>query len=370
MKRGYDGRSSDGDRKRRGGESSPLPFVLKFLTPEVLASAVIGKGGSVISRIRESTQARVGLTDHGEFYPSTDSRILTAQAHDEDSLVEVSRQIIAKLAECADGPAAGLDTISDRDELKLKVVVPKMAVGGIIGKGGQAIKNLRETSGAKVSIAEPAVNTPSSDQLVTIIGSVQALEYVMSAVNREVQGISSESWFSSWASSPINAGGSSDYTSSWNGGSRNGYPPLDQPSYGDGGHSSSGSGRGRSHGSSGIDEMIRVAQDLPSYVVEDSRGFALSCIVPEKLVGGLIGRGGSGTKDIATRTNTEIRIRELHGDSENRQLNITGPLASTCAAYMLMMKRYLDAEAVGLGAPALEDRPQRSSGRSSREWRS
>mmetsp|Transcript_6379 Transcript_6379/g.9897 ORF Transcript_6379/g.9897 Transcript_6379/m.9897 type:complete len:105 (-) Transcript_6379:14-328(-) len=94
-----------------------------------------------------------------------------------------------------------------------------------------------------------------------------------------------------------------------------------------------------------MDVMMRVAQGLPPHVMEDSRGFALSCVVPNHLVGGLIGRGGAGTREVQQMTNTKISIREISDDPDNRTLSITGPLASTCTAYMLMMKRYLDAEA-------------------------
>merc|ERR1719409_776860 len=100
-------------------------------------------------------------------------------------------------------------------------------------------------------------------------------------------------------------------------------------------------------GHTGIDMMLRVAHSLPPYVMEDSRGFALSCVVPNRLVGGLIGRGGAGTKEVQAITGTKIGIREIPGDPDNRSMNIAGPLASTCAAYMLMMKRYLDAESSG-----------------------
>lgn len=86
--------------------------------------------------------------------------------------------------------------------------------------------------------------------------------------------------------------------------------------------------------------------------MEDSRGFALSCVVPNRLVGGLIGRGGAGTKEVQMLTGTKIGIREIPDDPDNRSLNIAGPLANTCAAYMLMMKRYLDAEAQSASAPA------------------
>merc|ERR1712060_324864 len=104
-------------------------------------------------------------------------------------------------------------------------------------------------------------------------------------------------------------------------------------------------------GGQGVDMMVRVAQGLPPYVMEDSRGFALSCVVPNRLVGGLIGRGGGGTKDVQNNTGTKISIRDIPGDPDNRSMNIAGPLSNTCAAYMLMMKRYIDAEAQDAQGP-------------------
>lgn len=90
--------------------------------------------------------------------------------------------------------------------------------------------------------------------------------------------------------------------------------------------------------------MMQVARGLPPYVMQDERGFALSCVVPNRLVGGIIGRGGAGTKEVQSLTGTKIGIREITGDPDNRSMNIAGPLTNTCAAYMLMMKRYLDSE--------------------------
>merc|ERR1712060_840139 len=96
--------------------------------------------------------------------------------------------------------------------------------------------------------------------------------------------------------------------------------------------------------------MMQVASSLPPHVMEDSRGFAMSCIVPERLVGGLIGKGGQGFKEIQALTGVKINMGEIPDDPDNRSLNIAGPLANTCTAYMLMMKRYLDAEAQSTGS--------------------
>jgi len=310
-----------------------MSCVMKYLAPEVLASAVIGKGGQVISQIRTSTNAKIGLTDHGQVYPGTDSRVLTAQANAEESLNEVSKQIVSKLVEYvkASGPS---EAVGSEGDFKVKAVVPRAAVGGVIGKGGSTIKQIRESSGARVSITEPIGSGPAAEQIVSISGTAEALEYVLVEVNRQIQMLNAEAWFTTWASATnvVPAGG----------GISGGYGATTMPlQFG-----------GPSYASPGINTMIQVAQGLPPYVMEDSRGFALSCVVPNRLVGGLIGRGGAGTKEVQMLTGTKIGIREIPDDPDNRSLNIAGPLANTCAAYMLMMKRYLDAEAQSASAPA------------------
>jgi len=321
-----------------GGSSAMMPCVMKFLTPEVLASAIIGKGGAVIAEMRTSCQAKLALTEHGEFYPSTDCRVLTAQANEKEQLTEVCRQISAKVVELAKGSSAEGVTGTE-GELKLRTLVPRAAVGGIIGKGGGAIKQLRDSSGAKISISEAIGSGPGAEQTVSIQGSAQALEATLKEVNTQIQALNGESWFQSWASS---TGVASVAGYSMPG---NLTLPGQMPYRG-----------GVGMHSPGVDVMMRVAQNLPPYVMEDSRGFALSCVVPNRLVGGLIGRGGQGTKEVQLHTGTKIGIRDIPGDSENRSMNIAGPLANTCAAYMLMMKRYLDAEAAsandGRSAPA------------------
>lgn len=300
-----------------------MPCVLKFLTPEPLAAAIIGKAGSVIALMRETCQAKISLTDQGDFFTQTDCRVLTVSAETEESVGAVAKQIIAKLHELAEGGLQA-EAVGTASELKLRLPMPRAAVGGLIGKGGSTIKALRETSTAKISVNEPIGPGPAADQVVSLAGSVQACEQVLVEVNRQVQALNSESWFDGWASTP---GTTSSGVVMGKGGGRGG-PQMFMPGA----------------VSPGLQTMMSVAQSLPQHVMEDSRGFAVSCVVPERLVGGLIGRGGCGTKEVQAMTNTRIGIREIPGDPENRALNITGPLANTCAAYMLMMKRYLDAE--------------------------
>mmetsp|Transcript_87946 Transcript_87946/g.244038 ORF Transcript_87946/g.244038 Transcript_87946/m.244038 type:complete len:375 (-) Transcript_87946:107-1231(-) len=357
--------SQPGGRTERRQKSAPMPCALKFLAPEALAAAVIGKKGAAIAAMRQSTQAKIALTEHNDLYPGTECRVLTAQANTEQALTEVTTSIIAKLAESVESSPS--EQLGSPGELKLRTLMPRAAVGGLIGKGGAVIKQLRDSSGAKISVGEAAGAQPGGDQAVSMVGSQEALESVMAEVNRNVQALSGEAWFQTWAATTATTAGTS---AMMNGQTYSGFTGA-QVSLGGAGYGGAQGGGGMlgfgapgggaggvAMGSPGADLMLRVAQGLPPYVTQDERGFALSCVVPNRLVGGLIGRGGAGTKEVQALTGTKISIREIVGDTENRSMNIAGPLASTCAAYMLMMKRYLDAEAQAASAAAQsEGRP-------------
>lgn len=314
---GSKGKSEDGQGAKTKGSPSTLPYVMKYLAGDALAAAIIGKGGSTIAEIRSSCNAKLGLTDKGEIFPGTECRVLTAQANSEADLNQVSAQVVDKLVELVKSVGAS-EACGNDGELKLRALVPRGAVGSIIGKGGGVIEELRESTGAKISIGEPVGSGQNAEQIISISGSAEALRTVLAEANRQIQLLANEPWFSTWSSSSSTMKASNGMA-------------LANPLLG-----------GQN---SGITTMMQVAQGMPNYVMEDSRGFALSCVVPNRLVGGLIGRGGAGTKEVQMLTGTKIGIREIPDDPDNRSLNIAGPLANTCAAYMLMMKRYLDSEA-------------------------
>jgi len=313
---------------------------LKLLAPEELAAAVIGKGGAVITAMRERTQAKVSLSDSGSFFPRTKSRLLKVEASSLEAVADCLAEVLGKLEGCAQ--ATPSEELGTPGSLKLSVVMPRAAVGAIIGKGGATIKKLQETSGAKISVSDAMSRGGSADQVVACTGSRAALDEVMAAVNTEVQALSEEDWFQGWASAGVPRG--DDGWQDWEA------PP------------SKGKGKGKGKGKdkdtsswsySGWDDypqsqtvtrMLDIAHELPPYVMQESRGFCVSSVVPNQLTGGLIGRGGSGVKQVESRTGCKITIRDIPDDPGSKTMSITGPLASTCAAYMMMMGRYIEAE--------------------------
>jgi len=312
---------------------------LKILAPEELAAAVIGKGGAVITAMRERTQAKVSLSDSGQFFPRTKSRLLKVEATTTEAVSDCLAEVLGKLEGCAQ--ATPSEELGAPGALKLSVVMPRAAVGAIIGKGGATIKKLQETSGAKISVSDALNRGSAADQVVACTGTRAALDEVMAAVNTEVQALSEEDWFQGWASAPVPR--TDEGWNEWEA------PP------------SKGKGKGKGKDSSGwgysgysswddqptsqaVTRMLDIAHELPPYVMQESRGFCVSSVVPNQLTGGLIGRGGSGVKQVESRTGCKITIRDIPDDPGSKTMSITGPLSNTCAAYMLMMGRYIDAE--------------------------
>jgi len=93
----------------------------------------------------------------------------------------------------------------------------------------------------------------------------------------------------------------------------------------------------------GAQTIMQAIDDLPPEAAEDPRGFLLRCALPGGIAGRLGGNDGSSIRQVEASTGVQISLPGNAGDA-TRMLNIEGPLLRVCAAYVLMMKRYIDCE--------------------------
>jgi len=105
------------------------------------------------------------------------------------------------------------------------------------------------------------------------------------------------------------------------------------------GESSGSAGGGKENRILGSELVTKVMEEMPSFVTQDPRGFVLRSAVPGPLATPLLSRA----KPVMKSTNTKIQIP---GDSNAsvRMMSIEGPLFNVCAAYMIMMRRYIEVE--------------------------
>ncbi|KAI0502705.1 hypothetical protein KFK09_017662 [Dendrobium nobile] len=143
-------------------------FILRLVCPSVNIREVIGKGGANINQIRQESGATINLDcsfdeedcmvliSAKEFMGISNSPTINAATHLQPSC---SR----KLESGCEGPS-----------YVTRLLVLRSQVGGLIGKGGFVIKEMRRTTQASISIVENSLPTVASvdDALVQICGDL------------------------------------------------------------------------------------------------------------------------------------------------------------------------------------------------------
>ncbi|GLV43374.1 pasilla [Carabus blaptoides fortunei] len=176
-KRPLDGDNENGDTKRShfstGGDGT---YHFKVLVPSVAAGAIIGKGGETIAQLQKDTGARVKMSKSHDFYPGTTERVclITGTV---DSIMAVLDFIMDKIKEKPDLTKQLTEYDNklqqDRDK-QVKILVPNSTAGMIIGKAGNYIKQIKETSGSYVQISQKAKDLSLQERCITVIGEKDA----------------------------------------------------------------------------------------------------------------------------------------------------------------------------------------------------
>merc|ERR1719296_130570 len=93
-------------------------------------------------------------------------------------------------------------------------------------------------------------------------------------------------------------------------------------------------------GASGKDILSSVLQMIPDNVASEQRGFSLRCAIHDQHVPSLQPH----LVDIEHTTGVRVQVSKQVSDSAHRAVSITGPLFGVVAAYIRLMRRYLDVE--------------------------
>ncbi|XP_015837112.1 RNA-binding protein Pasilla isoform X2 [Tribolium castaneum] len=168
-------------------------YHFKVLVPSVAAGAIIGKGGETIAQLQKETGARVKMSKSHDFYPGTTERVclITGSV---DAIMVVADFIADKIREKPDLTKPLVETESklmqDRDK-QVKILVPNSTAGMIIGKAGNYIKQIKETSGSYVQISQKAKDVSLQERCITVIGEKeqnrQACQMILAKIVEDPQ---------------------------------------------------------------------------------------------------------------------------------------------------------------------------------------
>ena len=117
--------------------------------------------------MQQDSGAKIQISKHGECYPGTNDRVLTATGN-VNNLVTMVSLVYAHLQN--DEKTSAENAASEEQEIKM--VIEDSAAGFIIGKGGSQINAIQTDSGARVQISKKGENV-FGERIVTVKGGLQ-----------------------------------------------------------------------------------------------------------------------------------------------------------------------------------------------------
>lgn len=167
-------------------------FEVRLLVPSKSAGSIIGKGGQNIQKLRTEFNANIRVPD----CPGPE-RVMTVQADTPEIIASVLEQTVPVLTE--ESTRGGDRQPPPKAEegggpvLEARLLIHQSIVGGIIGRAGFKIKEIRDASGANIKVYQTCA-PQSTDRCVAVHGSlfkmIRAMKEVFEVIsNTEIKGV-------------------------------------------------------------------------------------------------------------------------------------------------------------------------------------
>lgn len=179
-----------GDEKRIA--CTEVEVVYKLLCANSRISRVIGKGGEVINALRAETGAKITVKDR---IPGCDERLIVISAEDtpatetcpsQVALCAVIEAVLGNGEDEDDSP----DSSANEQEETIRLLAHTTQVGGVIGKGGEAINELRSRTGAAIRVL-PNHDLPlcasRTDEVCQISGSPDQVRLAVGEISTRLR---------------------------------------------------------------------------------------------------------------------------------------------------------------------------------------
>ncbi|XP_047943686.1 KH domain-containing protein At4g18375-like [Salvia hispanica] len=254
-------------------------IIYRIVVPSRQIGKVIGRAGHRIQKIREDTQATIKIADA---ISKHEERVIIISSKDSDNVFSDAEnalhQIVTLILKDDDGNAeAAIIGPGHVPANAVRLLIAGSQAGGLIGVSGQNIVNLRNASGASITVLSPNQLPPcasahESDRVVQISGDIPAVLRAVVEIGCQLRDNPPKQVISI---SPTN-----------NVGVHRQPQPYVDPTSGD-------------------------------YVT-------LELLVPENLVGGLIGRFGANISRIRNESGANIKVYGGRGEQTQRQIHLGG----------------------------------------------
>jgi predicted RNA-binding protein YlqC (UPF0109 family) len=282
-------------------------MTFRLQIPNALVGSVIGKQGDSIKAIREQSHAKVNIGDS----QATEDRDITIKGTLQ-SVDQAVNMIIANICQTKSQsfpPGQPVD-----DTISVKVLVANDQAGAIIGKGGEVIKQLRDESGARISIGKRVEYI----RTIAVSGNVNAVRSALSVLIRTVHDHPSS------ARDPFAHSYRAQPTYRMN------QPAFNYPSQ-------------IAYGLPQSNQVVAPGMIEHSIYPNDATPNTLTLSVPNRTVGAIIGKRGQTINEIRTLSGCRVDIANQVEGSQFRTITLTGNSHSIEVAHLLIQKFFFGA---------------------------
>ncbi|KAM6981127.1 poly(rC)-binding protein 4 [Aplochiton taeniatus] len=318
-----------------------ITLTLRLLMHGKEVGSIIGKKGETVKRIREESSARINISEG-----SCPERIITITGPT-DCVFRAFSMITFKLEEDLTALVAN-GTVTSKPPVTLRLVIPASQCGSLIGKGGSKIKEIRETTGAQVQVAGDLLPN-STERGVTISGSqdaiIQCVKLICTVIlESPPKGatipyrpgpspgtvlLSGNQVFdaSEFGSHPLfsMSQGGMDLQQTYAVQNQYGIP-----------HSELAKLHQLSMQQQGLASMAQSAASVMPGVDANSQTTSQELLIPNDLIGSIIGRQGTKINEIRQVSGAQIKIGSQLDSTSDRHVTITGtPVAINLAQYLI-----------------------------------
>ncbi|XP_072522125.1 poly(rC)-binding protein 4 isoform X4 [Salminus brasiliensis] len=298
-----------------GGMNVTLTLRLLMHGKEV--GSIIGKKGETVKRIREESSARINISEG-----SCPERIITITGPTE-CVFRAFTMITIKLEEDLTALVAN-GTVTSKPPVTLRLVIPASQCGSLIGKGGSKIKEIRESTGAQVQVAGDLLPN-STERGVTISGSqeaiIQCVKLICTVILESPPKGATIPYRPSPSPGAVLLSGNQAYTVQ----NQYGIPHSELA---------------KLHQLSMQQGLAPIAQPAATPVLpgmdSNSQTASQELLIPNDLIGSIIGRQGTKINEIRQVSGAQIKIGSQLDSTSDRHVTITGsPISINLAQYLI-----------------------------------
>uniref|UniRef100_A0A1I7XW88 KH domain-containing protein n=1 Tax=Heterorhabditis bacteriophora TaxID=37862 RepID=A0A1I7XW88_HETBA len=159
------------------GMGNPAENVVEVISvPENTVGLVIGRGGSEIQNIQNTTGCRVQMSPESE--PGSGVRQCTLQGNkmSVDRAKQMISEVISRAGQRQAGGQQGGFTGGDGRSITFEMLIPATKCGLVIGKQGDTIKQLQEQAGCKMVMIQDSQEVTGQAKPLRITGDPDKIE--------------------------------------------------------------------------------------------------------------------------------------------------------------------------------------------------